>query len=117
MDDPGEAEVRYLTAGGQVVARQGIRIREATAQLVELPPEVKADERIQLKWKGPDNRDDLIVFAFPDDNPSAYKTYIYCRNGQENNKIQAPREPGTYELRYVTGQSKKILARSQIQVK
>ena len=117
MDDPGEAEVRYLTAGGQVVARQGIRIREATAQLVELPPEVKADERIQLKWKGPDNRDDLIVFALPDDNPSAYKTYIYCRNGQENNKIQAPREPGTYELRYVTGQSKKILARSQIQVK
>jgi Ca-activated chloride channel family protein len=44
-----------------------------------------------------------------------YLKYGYTRTGSPL-KVQMPDEPGQYELRYVMGQSKRVLARLPIAV-
>ncbi len=51
--------------------------------------------------------------ARPDQNDSAYVTYTYTRKGNPVT-VKAPKQSGTYEIRYILGRGRKILAREPI---
>ena len=117
IETPGDAEIRYNTGENNVVARQTVRVLEAKASFLENPAEVEAESRFQPKWEGPDNPRDFISISKPEEPGNRYLTYVYARNGLTKNELLAPKEPGTYELRYITGQDHHILARQEITVK
>lgn len=115
IEDAGAAEIRFVSAKGKTVASAPIEIIAATAEFVEVPAKVAAGEKFRVKWKGPDNKGDFITIVKPDAEEGAYGSYIYVQHGQDND-LTAPTEAGEYEIRYVTDQKKKTLAKKAIRV-
>jgi Ca-activated chloride channel family protein len=114
-DTPGDYEVRYVTgANDKVLARAQLPVEEATASL-KAPAEIGAGSPIEVSWTGPDNPDDYISVAERGTDGDTYVNYTYARQGSTLT-VRAPDTPGAYELRYVTGQSDRVLARSDLKV-
>jgi hypothetical protein len=111
----GEAEVRYMTGqGGKVLARKPISVvaPKVTLSAVE---EVAAGSEFSVKWEGPNNPGDYITIVAKTARDGEYANYTYTANGLTL-KIMAPKETGEAELRYMTGQGGKVLARRSITV-
>jgi Ca-activated chloride channel family protein len=69
-----------------------------------------------VSWEGPDNEGDYITVVSvgaPDDD---YGDYSYTSRGNPA-ELTAPETPGSYELRYITGQSGLVLARRSLSVR
>jgi Ca-activated chloride channel family protein len=114
-ETPGSYEIRYLTAQSkETLARLPIAALPVTATL-DAAPVVTAGGKVQVTWTGPDNHNDFIAIATPDQKNRQQVTYTYTRKGNPL-EINAPKEPGRYELRYVTAQDKNVLARLPITV-
>lgn len=114
-DKPGTYELRYVTARERrVLARLPIEVTDAGASL-EAPPVAPIGAEIKVQWSGPDTDNDYITVAKPDDSDRAYGKYAYTKNGNPA-KLRVPEGPGSYELRYVTGQDRRVLARLPIQI-
>ena len=77
--------------------------------------EVSSGSPFALEWTGPGNDSDYVSVATPDDPASKYVSYRYTRLGSPV-EMTAPDLPGEYELRYVQGQSREILATRRIEV-
>lgn len=111
---PGSYEVRYyLGAGDKVLGRTKIKITEATAT-VKAPEKADAASAFMVDWQGPGNRGDYISIARPDDQ-DGYDNYAYTSTGNPA-QLNAPSQPGTWEVRYVLGQDDVILARTSIEI-
>ena len=104
--EPGSYELRYVLRGKRVIARQPIEIQAAQASLTA-PSEIIAEAPLTVDWTGPGAYHDLITIAQPDTKAGKFITYRYTRQGSPA-KLKTPKEPGTYELRYVLG-GKKII--------
>lgn len=74
-----------------------------------------AGEKFRVEWEGSDNRNDWVTIVKPEATDGDFGSYIYPRNGHELDPT-APEEPGEYEIRYVTGQEKSVLARAKTTV-
>jgi len=74
---------------------------------------VPATGTLEVKWTGPNGKDDYIVFAHPNGDALETRHYSYTREGNPL-KVRVPAEPGEYELRYVADASGAILARVKI---
>lgn len=108
-EEAGDYVVRYHMGGSyRALASVPIRIDAVTATLTA-PKEVTAGAVFEVGWKGPDNESDFITVVKPD---AAVKTYGgsngYTRRGNPV-RMQAPRDMGDYELRYLTGEGYKTL--------
>ncbi|MEO6003824.1 MAG: hypothetical protein ABIZ04_04725 [Opitutus sp.] len=110
---PGEAELRYMTGtGARVLARRGIMINAAHVSLDALP-EVTAGTAVKITWKGPANRGDYITIV-PQSLPDGqYARYTDTSKGSPLT-VEAPMDLGACEIRYVSGQGSKVLARRAI---
>jgi len=114
-DRPGEYELRYvLGASARTLARQAIQITPAGASLTG-PEQAGAGSAFQVEWSGPDNHNDFITIVATDAPDRSYLSYHYSRSGNPAT-LRAPDDPGSHELRYVTGQASQVLARRPIQV-
>lgn len=114
-DDPGSYELRYVTGQARkTLATLPITVTAVEASL-EAPPVAPAGSEIPVTWTGPDNRGDYITVVAPDASEGDHGAYDYTRKGSPL-AVRAPDEPGSYELRYVTGQARKTLARLPIEV-
>jgi Ca-activated chloride channel family protein len=71
--------------------------------------------QIQVTWQGPDYEADYITIARSADDPGTYLEYMYTHQGNPA-MLQAPSEPGTYEVRYILATDTKILAKAPIVV-
>lgn len=115
-DIAGEYEVRYVTGQSEkVLAREAITVETVTASF-EAPAEVTAGESFQVSWEGPDNGGDYITVVpvgAPDDE---YGDYAYTSRGSPA-ELTAPETPGSYELRYITGQAGLVLTRRSLSVR
>ena len=112
----GEAEIRYVTGQDKkTLAAIPIVIQAATAELLEAPDKIAANDKVSVKWNGPNNRRDVICIVPPDAPARQVNNYIYPVNGPDQ-QIRAPRDPGEYEYRYVTGRDRNILARKKVTV-
>jgi hypothetical protein len=114
-DQPGEYELRYVLGGStRTLARQAILITPASASL-DGPEQAGAGSALEVAWTGPDNQGDYITIVAAEAPDNSYLSYHYSGNGSPAS-IRAPDQAGSYELRYVTGQTNQVLARRTIQV-
>ncbi|MFB4204030.1 VWA domain-containing protein [Arhodomonas sp. KWT2] len=113
--EPGAYELRYVQSEGRkVLARREITV-EAVGASLDAPETARAAEPVQVRWEGPDYQDDYITVARPDDGPRDYEGYTYARKGNPLT-LTMPADPGTYELRYIQREGRKVLARREITV-
>jgi Ca-activated chloride channel family protein len=112
---PGDAELRYMTGqGSKVLARHPIRIIAATVAL-EAPAETVVGAAVPITWTGPDNRGDYITIVRQGTPDGQYARYADTSRGSPAN-VEAPMDIGPAEIRYVSGQGAKVLARRAITV-
>jgi Ca-activated chloride channel family protein len=114
--DPGNYEVRYMLGrGNKLLAKTGIEIKAVSAK-VQPPASANIKSKFEVKWQGPNYKSDYITVARPDQKPGRYLTYTYTSRGNPV-KIKAPKEPGTYEVRYILGRGNKVLGKKTITIK
>lgn len=113
---PGEYEVRYVTGGEhRVLARAKIRA-EAFTITIDAPASVGAGKELEFKWTGPKLADNYFSIAKPDADAETYEHYVSA-DGDDELRLVAPQQPGTYELRYVVPSLKRVLVKKTITVR
>ena len=113
--DPGTYEVRYILGrGNKLLDKTTIEINAVTAK-VNAPVSARAGETFEVSWQGPDSKSDYISISLPDQRPGSYKGYTYTSRGNPA-KVKAPKEPGTYEVRYILGRGNKLLDKTTIEI-
>lgn len=111
----GDAELRYMTgSGAQVLARRPITVVAATVTL-DAPAEVTAGAPVTIEWTGPNNRGDYLTVVRKATPDGQYARYTDTSKGSPL-KVDAPMDPGPAEIRYVSGQGSKVLARRELAV-
>ena len=112
-DGLGAYEIRYII--GQ--SKRTLATREITLGAVgatlEGPSDVAAGSKFEVKWTGPSNKGDYITIVEAGAPEGKYGDYAYTQNGSPA-KLTAPDGLGAFELRYILGQSKRILASQKI---
>ncbi len=113
---PGDYEIRLLSADTPypTLARQPLKV-ESVAATLDAPEHVDAGAPFQVKWMGPNNARDYVGIGDVDPKKRAYISYIYTSRGNPIT-LNAPDEPGEYELRYFLAVGNEIIARKRITV-
>ncbi len=113
---PGKYEVRYiLNNPKKVLAQSPLEITQVTGR-VAAPSTVKAGEKFQVSWEGPNYHSDYITIVSKGADEKQYMSYAYTSNGKQV-MLQAPTKPGEYEVRYIIDQSRTAIARTPVTVK
>lgn len=105
----GDYELRYYSgADGVILASRQITVIERP--IVLSPPEaVEAGTVFNVAWKGPGApRDDIQIAAIGAD-PGTYLDTTRVASDGKPVRLDAPVEPGDYELRYWSGANRKVL--------
>ncbi len=77
--------------------------------------QVDAGAKFSVAWNGPDRKSDFITVTSPDAPARGYTSYAYTSNGNPA-KLTAPILAGDYEVRYVLGNPRKVLARAPLKI-
>jgi hypothetical protein len=114
-ETPGAYEVRYHTGGSYaVLGRTPLQVL-ANSATVSGPPSAAGGSEFAVAWTGPDNSGDYITIV-PAGAPNRdYLAYAYTRAGAPAT-LEAPLEPGDYEIRYMTGGLRDVLASAPIAI-
>ena len=113
--DPGDYEVRYvLGRGSRLLAKAPLTVNPVTAT-VQPPSSVKAGTEFAVNWRGPGYAEDYLSVAKVGQPPSGSVNRTPVRPGTSL-KLRAPKEPGTYEVRYILGRGNRLLATTVIKV-
>ena len=113
--EPGEYEVRYVTARShKVLGRAPVTIMPAGATL-DADAEVVLGAKISVTWTGPANTSDYITLVLKETPDGEYGNYTYTRDGSPLT-VTAPTVTGAAELRYMTGQGGKVIGRRAIRI-
>ena len=111
--EPGDYELRYVVGQDRtVLATRTIEVTEVTASL-QSPQSAVVGESIEVAWDGPGYHNDFIAVAVP--GSDRWVNYTYAREGSPLD-LDMPPEPGSYELRYVMNQDRKVIATAMIEV-
>jgi hypothetical protein len=114
-EEPGRYEIRYVQGRSRtILATRTIDVLPVTATL-DAPTQMQSGAQIEVSWTGPGNRLDYIAVAAPSGPADKYHSYRYAPAGNPA-LLTLPEEPGTYQIRYVQGRSKGILATRSIEV-
>jgi von Willebrand factor type A domain len=115
-DEAGDYQLRYHTAQTyQAIAVRPIAVEPAAAT-VNAPAEVVAGSVFEVTWTGPDNEGDFVTLVEPSAPDRGYgSSNGYTRRGNPL-RLEAPAQPGDYQLRYLTGQSYASLATAPLKV-
>ncbi len=113
-DQPGDYEIRYMTADSKrVLARAPLQIT-AVESSVQAPATVVARQHFPVRWNGPGNEQDFVAVTEPG-KPKSWLSYGYTKRGNPV-EVEAPKKPGRYEIHYLTAQSHQSLAMQPIEV-
>lgn len=111
----GEAELRYMTGQGhKVLGRRAIRVVAAEVTL-RAPEEVKAGAMVSVEWTGPNNGGDYITVVMKGTEDGRFGAYAQTQSGTPVS-VRAPAEAGEAEVRYMSGQGHRVLARMGIRI-
>ncbi len=112
-DTVGEFEIRYVSASSDtILARQPITLTPPTVSLTAAET-ANAGGQFEVQWVGPNNARDFITIVEVGALDNAYNSYAYTTEGSPA-RLTALDTPGTYEIRYVSGQSNTVFARRLI---
>ena len=112
---PGRYEVRYHMGNSYAVLASAPLEVLANTATVSGPPSAAGGSSVAVAWSGPDNSGDYVTIVPAGAPNREYVTYAYTRLGTPLN-VDAPLEPGAYEIRYMTGVSRDILASVPIEI-
>lgn len=113
--EPGEFEVRYVAARSKkVLGRASVTIVPAPATL-DAPASVVLGSKISVGWTGPNNPQDYVTVVAKDAPDGKYDNFAYTATGSPV-LVTAPVTAGDAELRYMTGQGHKVLARREVKI-
>lgn len=113
--DPGDCEIRYVSGQDhRVLARRSIKVVAAEVTLGAVA-EVIAGAPVSISWTGPNNTGDYLTVVTAGTPDGRYMHYAYTSAGSTVS-VNAPMEPGQAEIRYMTGQGAKVLARRPITI-
>jgi Ca-activated chloride channel homolog len=113
--DPGAYELRYIhSEGGKVLATRPVEVTPIEVRLTA-PENPVIGLVAPVPWVGPDYPRDYIAVASPGSDDGQYETYAYTEAGNPAG-VTMPATPGDYELRYVLGDSGRVVARLPITV-
>ena len=111
----GACEIRYISGQGDLVlARRAIKTVAAEVTLTA-PAEVVAGASVAVAWTGPNNQNDYLTIVARETPDGAAGRFAWTASGSPA-AVNAPDAPGTGEVRYVSGQGDKVLARRPIQI-
>jgi len=109
----GAAEVRLQSGQNRkILGRCPIRIVAANVSL-DTPAEVVAGSVVRVVWKGPNNENDSVSIV-PLNHADEARDNSASTMGGSPAQVQAPNFVGDCEVRYVSGQDHKVLARRPI---
>ena len=112
-------EARYLIdlpeGGSQVVGRSAPFTPTAVAATVAAPATVPAGTPFEVAWTGPALLGDFVTVVPVGAEDAAYASYQNAADGSPARLVASP-EPGSYEVRYVTGGAGTALARAPLEV-
>jgi Ca-activated chloride channel homolog len=113
--EPGEAEIRYVSGiGYKVLARRPIKVSAAEVTL-DAPAEVLAGSEASVTWTGPNLNNDFLVITAKSAPDGAWSRTSYTRKGSPT-LVGVPIEPGDGEIRYISGEGYKVLARRPVKI-
>jgi len=113
--EPGPYEVRYVTNRSKtILARSPLEVTAATAT-INAPAQVTLGADFEVKWQGPNNKGDFITIVPKGAADNAFASYVETDKGAAVT-LTAPPEAGDCEVRYVTGQARKVLARHPVRI-
>jgi hypothetical protein len=120
--ETGAYEIRYVRGNPRsVLATVPYAVTTVTAT-VDGPASVAPGARFEIAWQGPNGRGDWVTIVASGAAARTYGSYVDARNGRADDKtnrrtatLQAPKEPGRYELRYVQ-QGTRVIGTRPIEV-
>lgn len=111
--EPGDHEVRYLlVSGDRVVARTPIEVVEKTLE-VEAPATVTAGSNFTARWSDVVHPRDKVTVVPADAPDDADDEYLRTGNASSGT-LDAPAEPGDYEIRYLLNADGQAIARTSV---
>jgi hypothetical protein len=114
-NEAGDYEVRYILARGvKLLAKAPVTVNPVTAE-IKSPAKAVARAEFEVQWKGPGYPEDFVSVARGNQPPSGSMSSALVRKGNPA-KLHAPREPGTYEVRYILGYGNRLLAKTTITI-
>ncbi len=114
-DEAGDYEARYLMGQSRTVLARVKFIVTGVGATVKTQETVSAGAEFKVDWTGPDTKGDYICLAVKGSEDTKHITYTYTYRGNPAT-LRAPDEAGDYDIRYLQGQSRTVLARTQITV-
>ncbi|WP_414664329.1 ribosomal eL8 family protein [Horticoccus sp. 23ND18S-11] len=113
--DAGPAELRYMTGtGARVLARRPIQI-VAAAITLDAPAQAVTGATVIVQWTGPGNPGDYLTLVPKTSPDGQYASYADLTKGTPV-KLTAPKSAGVAEVRYMSGQGAKVLARRELTI-
>jgi len=115
-DTAGDYVLRYHTGqSNKVLATRAVKVAPVTASL-SAPAQVVVGHVFEVRWEGPNNDGDFVTLVPVGTEAKTYgANNAYPKRGNPV-RIEAAREAGQYEIRYLTGQSYNTLARAPVQI-
>lgn len=114
--EPGEYEIRYvLNESEQILASRPIQITPATSA-IQAASEAQAGTLVKVTAKGPAGSGDWIGFAPVGSPAGTYLDYQRPSGPESQLELNAPVQPGEYEIRYVVNESEKVLHAHRIRI-
>jgi len=110
--EPQAAELRYISRRAGVLGRRPITVVPIEAS-VEGPATAVVGSEVPVSWTGPNYQGDYITIVPKQTPDGEYARYGYTRKGSPL-AVTAPLEPGEAEIRYMSGQGNRVLARAPI---
>lgn len=118
LEAPAEAgmyEVRYvLREGNKTLAQETIEVA-APEVTVSGPQSVATGAKFETKWTGTVHKQDYVTIVPMGTKEGEFGNYLVVRD-EGTGTLDAPAEPGRYELRYVLREGNKTLATASIEV-
>ncbi|KZY29379.1 hypothetical protein A3731_06015 [Roseovarius sp. HI0049] len=113
--EPGLYELRYvLEEGRRTMASQTIEITEPEVTL-NGPETALAGGTFPVEWTGAVHGRDFIAIAAMGAEEGSYINYFRVKD-KSRDTLQAPAEPGLYELRYVLEEGRRTIASQTIEI-
>ncbi|WP_172294229.1 VWA domain-containing protein [Pseudoruegeria sp. HB172150] len=113
--ESGEYDIAYvMNRDRTVLTRVPVTLKSLDYSL-SFSETVAAGDALEVAWKGPGYRNDLIAVTYAGASEGRWLNYSYTRIGSPLQLLMPP-EPGEYEIRYVSGQDRRTMARGVVQV-
>jgi Ca-activated chloride channel family protein len=113
--EPGACEIRYVSGKGRkVFARRALTVRAAEVTL-RAPAKAVLGTQVSVEWTGPNNRGDHLTIV-PKGTPEGRTERTAMTSRGSPALVGTPKTPGPCELRYVSGQGGRTLARAEIEI-